>query len=560
MSPTTERLADSDATESRRRAAVTLPPDLAREGVRRLRVVGAAALGSNLFFMAVSRAVADPAIPASAARISLLASVIGIALALGIIRLGYSTRIDPRTILDVAFVWEVVDSLLISVNTHVFPLTMERAPRGWSGVAVLVLAFPLVIPNTRGKVIVATIAAVAMDPLGLYLQVAAGLPAPDPRALLAAFAPTVVGAVIGIILSAIIFRISVEAIRARDLGSYRLVEPLGSGGMGEVWRAEHVMLARPAAIKLIRTSGSAAPSREVQKRFEREARATARLSSPHTVQIYDYGTTDDGTFYYVMELLDGFDLDTLVKTFGPVPPERAIHLLRQACDSLAEAHARGLIHRDIKPANIYVCRYGIEVDFVKLLDFGLVKSAGAMDAGDGTLTAVGTIAGTPGYMSPEMALGKNVGPEADIYSLGCVGYWLLTGRPVFERDTPVELLIDHARTSPPSLSERSATPLPAGLEEILLACLEKEPSRRPESAAELAKRLEAISTAEAWTAERARRFWTGVPKRAEAASESPTLAFDEPTPRVGRAGCPVAFSERFRPSPPAGGRASPRQT
>ncbi len=240
-----------------------------------------------------------------------------------------------------------------------------------------------------------------------------------------------------------------EAIRARDLGSYRLVEPLGSGGMGEVWRAEHVMLARPAAIKLIRTSGSAAPSREVQKRFEREARATARLSSPHTVQVFDYGTTDEGTFYYVMELLDGFDLDTLVKNFGPVPPERAIYLLRQACDSLAEAHARGLIHRDIKPANIYVCRYGIEVDFIKLLDFGLVKSAGAMDAADGTLTAVGTIAGTPGYMSPEMALGKNVGPEADIYSLGCVGYWLLTGRPVFERDTPVELLIDHARTAPP---------------------------------------------------------------------------------------------------------------
>jgi eukaryotic-like serine/threonine-protein kinase len=154
--------------------------------------------------------------------------------------------------------------------------------------------------------------------------------------------------------SSVLQRIRRRLREAQALGSYHLIELLGRGGMGEVWRAEHVMLARPAVIKLIRTAGSAAPSREVQKRFEREARATARLSSPHTVQIYDYGTTDEGTFYYVMELLDGFDLDTLVKKFGPVPPERAIHLLRQACGSLAEAHARGLIHRDIKPANIFI--------------------------------------------------------------------------------------------------------------------------------------------------------------------------------------------------------------
>ncbi|HZI67824.1 MAG TPA: serine/threonine-protein kinase, partial [Thermoanaerobaculia bacterium] len=308
-------------------------------------------------------------------------------------------------------------------------------------------------------------------------------------------------------------------------------------GMGEVWRAEHVMLARPAAIKLIRTAGDgAAPSRDVQKRFEREARATARLSSPHTVQIYDYGTTKEGTFYYVMELLDGFDLDTLVKDFGQVPPERAIHFLRQACDSLAEAHARGLIHRDIKPANIYVCQYGIEVDFVKVLDFGLVKTASGLDPADATLTAVGTIAGTPGYMSPEMALGRDVGPAADIYSLGCVGYWLLTGRPVFERDTPVELIIDHARTAPPSLSERSPVPLPPGLEEVLLACLEKDPERRPASVVELAARLEAIHTSEAWTSERARRFWVDHPRRAVAVADAPTVEFAQATPRVGRAG------------------------
>jgi serine/threonine-protein kinase len=533
MHNTTERLAESAAASSGP-AAVTLPPDLAREGVRRLRVVAAVSLFAHLFFLVVSRIVDDPAIPKSAANITLAAAIGGIVLAVAVMRLARSTRVDPRTILDVALGDWDVDGLFVSLSSHVVPLTMERAPRGWSGVAVWVVAFPLVIPNTRGKVILAAFVGAAMDPLGLLLQVSAGLPPPDPRALVAAFAPTVLAVPIAIVMSGIIFRISVEAMRARDLGSYRLVEPLGSGGMGEVWRAEHVMLARPAAIKLIRTSGPGGPSRDVQKRFEREARATARLSSPHTVQIYDYGTTREGIFYYVMELLDGFDLDTLVKDFGPVPPERAIHFLRQACDSLAEAHARGLIHRDIKPANIYVCRYGIEVDFVKVLDFGLVKTAGGLDASDGTLTAVGTIAGTPGYMSPEMALGREVGPEADIYSLGCVGYWLLTGRPVFERDTPVELIIDHARTAPPSLSERSRVPLPAGLEEALLSCLEKDPARRPKSVAELAARLEAIST-EAWTAERARRFWIEHPRRSEALAEAPTVGFDKATPRVGRA-------------------------
>jgi serine/threonine-protein kinase len=382
-------------------AAPTLPPDLAREGVRRLRLVGVAAIASNLFFLAVDRLIADPTIPRSAHAISFAASIVGLVLAGAVLRLGNSTGIDPRTVLDLALVYEVVDALLIALNSHVFPLTMERVPRGWSGVAMFVLVFPLVIPNSRGKVILGTIAAAAMDPVGLLIQVSAGLAPPDPRALVGAFAPTLLGAVLGIVLSGFIFRISVQASRARELGSYRLVERLGSGGMGEVWRAEHRMLARPAAIKLIRTDGSSrAFSRDVQRRFEREARATARLSSPHTVQIYDFGTTEEGAFYYVMELLEGFDLETLVKQFGPLPPERAVFLLQQACLSLAEAHERGFTHRDIKPANIYVCHYGIQYDFVKILDFGLVKSAGVIDAADGTLTAVGTIAGTPGYMSP----------------------------------------------------------------------------------------------------------------------------------------------------------------
>jgi serine/threonine-protein kinase len=504
----TPRVANAPAgvggpTTPSRPAAPTLPPDLAREGVRRLRWVGALTLGVNLFFIALGL-LAAPDLPATARSVGLAANLVGLALAGLVILLASNPRLDPRLVLDLALVYEVLDALLISLADARIPLTKENALGAWSGVAVLVLVFPIIIPNTRGKVILATLAAAAMDPIGKMIYVLLGFPPPE----VFAFTSTALGAVLGIVVSGLIFRISVEASRARELGSYRLVEPLGSGGMGEVWRAEHRMLARPAAIKLIRTdSRSGGSSREMQRRFEREARATARLSSPHTVQIYDYGTTEEGTFYYVMELLEGFDLETIVRQFGPLPPERAIHLLHQACLSLAEAHQRGFTHRDIKPANIYVCHYGIEYDFVKILDFGLVKSAGGIDAAEGTLTAVGTIAGTPGYMSPEMALGREVDSRADIYSLACVGYWLLTGHPVFEKDSAVEILIDHARTPPPRLSERTESPLPKGLEEILLACLEKAPDDRPQSAEDVAAALERIALAEGWTPSRARRWW-----------------------------------------------------
>ncbi|HZI67249.1 MAG TPA: hypothetical protein VFF17_11845, partial [Thermoanaerobaculia bacterium] len=238
MRATTERLAESDAEDSRP-ATPSLPPDLAREGVRRLRVVGGVSLVAHAFFLTVSRLVGDPAVPRSAASISLGAAITGMVVAVLVMRLAYSNRIGSRTILDLALVYWVLDALFISLSSHVSPLTMERAPQGWSGVAVWVVAFPLVIPNTRGKVILATFVAAAMDPLGLLIQVSAGLPAPDPRALVASFAPTVLAVPIAIVMSGIIFRISVEAMRARDLGSYRLVEPLGSGGMGEVWRARH---------------------------------------------------------------------------------------------------------------------------------------------------------------------------------------------------------------------------------------------------------------------------------------------------------------------------------
>ena len=284
---------------------------------------------------------------------------------------------------------------------------------------------------------------------------------------------------------------------AHELGSYRLVEQLGKGGMGEVWRAEHRMLARPAAIKLIRPevlSGGGVESVDVlQRRFEREAHATALLRSPHTIEVYDFGITDDGAFFYVMELLDGFDLEQLIDRFGPVPAERAVHFLRHLADSLAEAHDAGLVHRDVKPANVYACRQGRDMDFVKVLDFGMVKPTSTPAEEAVKLTAEHSTGGTPAFMAPEQALGDHeLDGRSDIYAVGCVGYWLLTGGYVFEGSTPIEMITQHIKEEPVPPSRRSEVPIPAELDALILECLSKEPSARPQTADGLRAALDAI--------------------------------------------------------------------
>src|SRR5262245_18705923 len=233
--------------------------------------------------------------------------------------------------------------------------------------------------------------------------------------------------------------------------------------MGEVWLARHRMLARPAAVKLVRPELIGAATIRTQEltqhRCEREAQATAGMRSPHTVGLYDFGVTADGTLFYVMELLDGFNAESLVRKFGPIPAERAIHILRQICHSLAEAHEAGLIHRDIKPANVFVCRYGREVDFIKVLDFGLVKTLRQGGSDNVTLTAESIVCGTPAYMAPEQAQGLDRDDaRSDIYALGCVAYWLLTGQLVFEGKSSIEVLMHHARTQPTPPSQRTELP------------------------------------------------------------------------------------------------------
>jgi serine/threonine-protein kinase len=235
------------------------------------------------------------------------------------------------------------------------------------------------------------------------------------------------------------------------------------------------------------------------------------LGSPHTIEIYDFGATEDGSFYYVMELLDGLDLRTLVERHGPIPPNRAVHLLTQTCHSLADAHESGLIHRDVKPANIFACRRGREEDFVKVLDFGLVKHADSR-AADVQLTTEGTTTGTPAFMAPEAVYeADRMDARSDLYALGCVGYWLVTGRLVFERDTPIQTLLSHLNDKPVAPSKRATQPIPEEFDRAILDCLEKDPARRPASAEELGKRLQGcLGTMAPWTVDDARAWWTGV--------------------------------------------------
>ena len=298
-----------------------------------------------------------------------------------------------------------------------------------------------------------------------------------------------------------------RAVDARRLGSYELVEMLGRGGMGEVWRAEHHSLVRPAAVKLLRRELAAhltdSQVNAMHLRFQREVQATAQLTSPHTVAVYDYGQTPDGLLYYAMELLNGLDAETLVRRHGPQPAERVIYLLRQACASLAEAHHRHLVHRDIKPANLILCALGLDVDFVKVLDFGLVHD---LDR-DTRLTIEGSISGTPAYLAPESAAHNRFDTRSDIYALACVAYWLLTGTVVFEGDTAAAVMAAHIRDQPELPSRRTELPIPRDLEDLLMACLEKDPEDRPQSVEELSRRLGAVQLGRRWTQQRAERWW-----------------------------------------------------
>jgi serine/threonine-protein kinase len=298
-----------------------------------------------------------------------------------------------------------------------------------------------------------------------------------------------------------------QAFEAQQLGQYRLKRRLGTGGMGEVYLAEHVLLRRPCAIKLIRPDRAQG---ETFDRFEREVQAMATLTHWNTVEIFDYGHAEDGTFYYVMEYLPGPTLEALVKQHGPVPAARAIHFLRQVCAALREAHGIGLLHRDIKPTNILICERGGVRDVAKLLDFGLVQDAG-LGKEAMRLTVQGTVLGSPPYMSPEQAASRpNLDARTDIYSLGGVAYFLVTGQAPFPRDSAMEMLLAHAYE--PALPPTNLRPeIPLDLEAIILRCLSKRPDERYSNVVELDQALAACADAGEWTEERAADWWQGKP-------------------------------------------------
>ena len=292
------------------------------------------------------------------------------------------------------------------------------------------------------------------------------------------------------------------------VGSYNLIERLGSGGMGDVWLARHQLLARPAAIKIVREPeiGGGDEGHVRRQRFAREAQVTSELQSPHTVQLYDFGITDAGNFYYVMERLRGMDLQRMVERHGPVPVERAVFMLRQACLSLSEAHTLGLVHRDVKPANLFACRLGHEYDFIKVVDFGVVSRHSR--PAQSQITTVGTVLGTPAYLAPELVSGgHSFDGRADLYALGCVAFWLLTGRPPFEGVDTFSVLLHHANTPPPPPSSMSEEIIPPEMDAIVLDCMAKDTSRRPANAEALSERLARVPLRAEWTEKRARMWW-----------------------------------------------------
>jgi len=438
-------------------------------------------------------------------------ALISVIVSLGLYAYSRRTTRSPQFVLDVGLAYMVYTAFALSVMFHlggVPPHYMIVPEISWIGAVVLM--FAAIVPTTPRKMLIAGLIAVSMNPISM-LVLGMRENFGSRWLVLVMHYPDFILVGATVVISVVVTRLGQQVTKARELGSYQLGELLGRGGMGEVYKATHRMLARPAAIKLIRPEMLGAVDKEAAKlavtRFRREAEAAANLRSQHTVELYDFGVTADGTLYLVMEYLEGMDLETLVRQKGPLTTGRIVHILRQVCDSLDEAHATGLVHRDIKPANIHLGRVGRHSDFVKVLDFGLVKEVSSVNMGDSLSTIPGQLAlGTPGYMAPEMALGEHIDGRADIYALGCVAYFLLTGALVFEAETTVQMIAKHLQSVPIPPSQRTDKPVSPELERLILKCLAKDPIERPQSATQLAQALEFIPT-DAWSEDQARHWW-----------------------------------------------------
>jgi serine/threonine-protein kinase len=398
------------------------------------------------------------------------------------------------------------------------------------GTSLLLFTFAAFIPCRIAQTVLSGIAAVSLPLIyaATYVLVPEitafwadrGGPAAQGSALAFNTVGTFIIAIVSVAVSRTLYKMRTTAMKAERLGNYIIDRELGVGGMGQVYVAHHALMRRPTAVKVIR--GDQVDQHGALQRFEQEVQLSAGLTHPNTITIFDYGRTPDDTFYYAMEYLAGMDLQELVERFGPLPATRVAFILRQALGSLAEAHSRGIIHRDIKPSNIFLTQRGGLFDFVKVLDFGLAKQV--VSEGAAELTKTGMLFGTPRYIAPENVYGtEKADHRSDLYNLGGVAYWMLTGQPPFPTENSVELIVDHVKTVPVPPSELSEVPIPPELDALVMRLLEKKPEDRFRSAGEAEAALEEIQFSEHWAQASARAWW-------ELHAPSEDLGCDCPTP------------------------------
>jgi len=437
----------------------------------------------------------------------------------------YRRSLDPSVPVERLAAWQNVSYFLAALGIAVMAL-MLGGPRSpyMHGISVVCLVRAAVIPEPwqRSRATYARFALIFPVVLGTGLLLSAAareawLNADSLGIFVANYVFVLASAVVGMVSGHMVWAAHQQLYKARRLGRYRLEAPLGKGDMGEVWLAWDASLKRSVALKILRTEGP--PDRESVRLFEREALSASRLRVPHTIQVFDFGASDDGVYYIAMEYLPGLDLRRLVDEHGPLPPARAIHFVLQACLSLEEAHANGITHRDIKPQNLFVTRVGDDHDFIKLLDFGIAQFAATEDGDDTTRSSV--IRGTPAFLAPEIWHGEKADARSDIYALGTTLYYLVTGSTPFGGGSVGDLLRAHAEQVPMAPSERLGEPLPEGLDAIVLRCLAKRRDDRFPSVADLRIALEQVPVTTTWTKDDAKAFW----RQLQLVGSEPTPAF-----------------------------------
>ena len=483
---------------------VALSLEMLEEGARRVSWLAAVFIVASIAWYAWERLVQPHLAPVFDDPVTRLAGLMTIFIAAGLVALRRYAVVTSRQLLGLGVTFEIAVSFAIAMVETSRPFDASRPLLGLSAIGPWIIFVAAVVPTPPHVRLALALAAATTWPVAYWINSARfGF-------ITESWRQTSIWPTMNYLLAGVAYlvgRLTYGTVRevqdARNLGSYTLMSQIGEGGMGEVWRASHKLLARPAAIKLVKLDASR--QELFAQRFHREANAIAALKSPHTVYLYDFGATQDGRLYYVMELLDGISLQTLVDTFGPQPAPRVVAILKQICRSLEEAHQEKIIHRDLKPSNVMICQVAQARDFVKVLDFGLAKPFGAGAASN--LTVQGVTLGTPEYMAPEVGRGsRSVDARADLYALGCIAYVLLTGALVFNDPNPVSVALKHMRTPPVPPSRRTDRPIPPDLERVILACLEKDPDARPRSARGVERLLAACGVPQ-WNEEDADAWW-----------------------------------------------------